>query len=66
MQVDNAMLPREAVLEYRQIYKAKCGIELTYEEAERKADNFIRLMALIADGASEPVECLRKVEVKNE
>lgn len=49
MRVDNAMLPKEAVIEYRQIYKTKCGVELTYEEAERKADNFIRLMALITD-----------------
>ena len=59
MQVDNAMLPREAILEYRQIYKAKCGIELNYEEAERKADNFIRLMALITDGPTEPAEDCR-------
>jgi len=54
MQVDNAMLPREAVLEYRQIYKAKCGVELSFEEAERKADNFIRLIALITDGPTRP------------
>ena len=54
MPADNAMLPREAVLEYRQIYKAKCGVELNYEEAERRADNFIRLIALITDGPTKP------------
>lgn len=56
MRVDSAMLPREAVLEYRQIYKAKFGVELSYEEAERKADNFIRLIALITDGPTRPAE----------
>jgi hypothetical protein len=48
------MLPKEAVLEYRQIYKAKCGIELSFEEAGRRADNFIRLIALIIDGPTKP------------
>ncbi len=40
-------LPREAVVEYRKIYKTKFGTVLTYKEAERKALNFLKLMALI-------------------
>ncbi len=47
MQAHNAMLPREAVIEYQQIYKDKCGLALSFEEAESKANNFIRLMALL-------------------
>lgn len=47
MQARNAMLPREAVLEYQQIYKKKCSVVLSFEEAESKANDFIRLMALI-------------------
>lgn len=47
MQAHNAMLPREAVIEYQQIYKEKCQVELSFEEAEGKANNFIRLMALV-------------------
>lgn len=47
MQTHNAMLPREAIVEYQKIYKEKCQVELNFEEAESKANNFIRLMALI-------------------
>lgn len=47
MQAHNAMLPRGAVVEYQQIYKEKCQVELNFEEAESKANNFIRLMALV-------------------
>lgn len=40
-------LPKAAVLEYQQIYKTKCKVALSFEEAERKAVNFLKLMALI-------------------
>lgn len=47
MQAHNAMLPKEAVIEYQQIYKEKCHVGLSFEEAESKANNFIKLMALV-------------------
>lgn len=40
-------LPKEAVNEFKKIYKDKIGENLTYTEAEKKAYNFLRLMVLI-------------------
>ena len=52
--MDKHMLPKEAVKEYQQIYKDKCGIALSFKEAERKASNFIKLMALITNTTRMP------------
>ncbi len=37
------MLPKEAIEEYKQIYKARFGIELSDEEASFRANNFVNL-----------------------
>lgn len=41
-------LPKEAITEYRDIYRNKIGVNLPYKEAEAKAINFLQLMALIS------------------
>lgn len=41
------LLPDKAVKEFQDIYKRKCGEELTLEEARIKAENFINLFDLI-------------------
>lgn len=40
-------LPDEAVKEFQEIYKIKCGKEISFEEAKIEAENFIRLFDLI-------------------
>lgn len=40
-------LPTKAVSEFQNIYRRKCGIQLSFNEAEIRADNFLRLMMLI-------------------
>lgn len=57
-------LPVEAVDEFQKIYLNKCGIELSFNEAEIRADNFLRLMMLIT---KEPnIEVNNLVSSKNE
>ena len=38
------MLPREAVVEFAQLYKSRYQVQLTVEEAEQKANKFYNLM----------------------
>ena len=40
-------LPAKAVSEFQDIYLRKCGIQLSFNEAEIRANNFLRLMMLI-------------------
>ena len=40
-------LPQEAVKEFKKIYEMKFGVVISSEDAEKKALNFLRLMALI-------------------
>jgi hypothetical protein len=40
-------LPNEAVKEFQEIYKEKCGIELSEGEARIEAEGFLNLMDLI-------------------
>lgn len=41
------MLSHEAILEYQQIYKQEFGIELSYELANEKASEFLRLLKIL-------------------
>lgn len=41
------MLPNDAVLEFRTIYLNKLGLELSVQEAQKKAENFIQLFDLV-------------------
>ena len=45
------MLPKEAITEFMKIYKTKLEIELDYKEAEKKANNFLSLFALITNNS---------------
>lgn len=40
-------LPDEAIKEFQEIYKRKCGKEISFEEAKIEAENFINLFDLI-------------------
>lgn len=40
-------LPDEAIKEFQNIYKIKCGKEISFEEAKIEAENFINLFDLI-------------------
>lgn len=40
-------LPDEAIKEFQEIYKRKCGKKISFEEAKIKAENFINLFDLI-------------------
>lgn len=40
-------VPKEAVLEFQDIYRRKVGGVLSFNEAGIKAENFLRLMMLI-------------------
>jgi len=51
MRRDKGVLPKKAIAEFMKIYKAKLGIELDYKEAERKADSFLNLFALITNNS---------------
>lgn len=35
------MLPKQAVNEYKKLFKARYGVELSYAEAERRANNLV-------------------------
>ncbi|MCL4384177.1 hypothetical protein M1116_01895 [Patescibacteria group bacterium] len=39
--------PKEAVIQFKEIYERKFGEVLSFEEAEVRAINFLELMALI-------------------
>ncbi len=39
-------VPKEAVAEFRELYKKKCGVELSQEEAEIQARDLLTLVAL--------------------
>jgi len=41
------MLPRDAITEFQEIYKAELGIEISYEEASERAEKFRHLFKLI-------------------
>lgn len=41
------MLPKEAIEEFKQIYKRNYKIELTNEEAARRANNLVLLYASV-------------------
>lgn len=40
-------LPDKAIKEFQEIYKRKCGKEISFEQAKIKAENFINLFDLI-------------------
>jgi hypothetical protein len=44
------MIPKEAIREFRKIYKRKFGEWLDHDEALLKAENFLELMILITGG----------------
>jgi len=44
------MLPKEAIDQFRKIYKRKFGEELNFDQAEIRANNFINLFYLITEG----------------
>jgi hypothetical protein len=40
-------LPREAVEEFKQLYEKHYGVELSYAEAEFRAQNWLKLYSLV-------------------
>jgi len=51
MPTTEPVLPKEAIKEYQAIYLKKFQVNLNFEEAQQRANNFIRLMALITNTA---------------
>lgn len=47
MKPDNALLPREAILEYQEIYKKEFGQEISYDDAREQGTKLLRLFGLI-------------------
>lgn len=41
------MLPKEAIIEYQQIYEAQFGTEISFDEAMRQGTQLINLMRII-------------------
>ena len=41
------MLPREAIKEFIELYKARFGVELSDEEASRRANNLVNLYKFV-------------------
>lgn len=41
------MLPNKSILEFQKIYLDQIGIELSFEEAKKEAENFIQLFDLV-------------------
>jgi len=57
------VLPKEAVIEFQEIYQRKIGETLTINDASVKAENFLRLMMLLtgkARGESKDISFSRK------
>jgi hypothetical protein len=44
------MLPKEAVDEFKILYAKNYGVELSDEEASRRANNFVALYEAVYDG----------------
>ena len=47
------MLPKEAIKEFQQIYRQEFGVDLSDEEAQRRADNLVNLYKFVYE-ESEP------------
>ncbi len=47
MKTDNALLPREAILEYQEIYKKEFGHDISYDDAREQGTKLLRLFGLI-------------------
>ncbi len=39
-------LPKEAIIEFQQIHKLRCGVELEFNEAEIEAEKMLNLVYL--------------------
>lgn len=50
------MLPKEAIEEYRQIYKKVFGVDLSDEEATLRANNFFNLYKVVNSPTSFDLE----------
>jgi len=60
-QIENYMLPKKAVEEFKKIYRKCYNIELTNEEASDKANRLVRLyQAVYSDPAFGHVELKKK------
>ena len=53
-------LPKEAVNEFRDIYKRKFGIKLSFKVAQMEAINFVNLFALVTSRPKNENEKLYK------
>lgn len=51
------MLPKEAIQEFKKLYKARFGVELTDEEASYRANNLVNLYKFVyEEPASGPIK----------
>lgn len=41
------MLPKEAIIEFKELFKKVYGIEISYEEASFRANNLVNLYAAV-------------------
>lgn len=61
-----SMLPKEAIEEFKKLYRARFGINLSDEEASRRANNLVNLYKFVYDeSAFGPIE-RQKSEDKNQ
>ena len=52
----NFMLPKEAIKEYKKIYAKNYGVELSDEEATRRANNLVALYIAVYGNTSGLIE----------
>ena len=55
------MLPEEAIKEYKLLYKKRFGVDLSDDEARRRAENLVKLYKAVYGGSSLDME---KTDVK--
>jgi hypothetical protein len=54
------MLPKEAIEEFKKIYKKRFGVELTDAEASFRANNLVNLYSAVLGSKSKVSEKLKK------
>lgn len=61
------MLPKEAINEFKKLYKKIYGIDLNDAEAERRANNLVGFYAAVYDGNEQPtVDGKNKINTNHE
>lgn len=54
------MLPKEAIEEFKKIYKKRFGVSLTDAEASFRANNFVNMYSVVLGSKSKVVEKIKE------